>query len=617
MYSTTPDDSIGFEVANPDIGNQPIIYTGTEAVLNVSIKNNTGADIKMENNRDPSNFEVFMPGFFTDDQKKSMTITDISLPDWEFKRDTDLNSMIVLFKGADGTVWKNGESIQFKINKVYSDATPTMDTVQVNINNFIGDNILGNVDENLSLNKKDDPVNTDLTKVLQVNVDNQGNVFVSAQEDPLTNTIYLNFKNIGANPLYNDKDTPWTGQPQVTVTFVYGSTAGSLAPDAKSTASIPGSAWLITVGTTDSQNWSFKNPAVTDQANSPSWVLYPTQDNKTILGTGDQSNVTFAFSNINSFTPAGHTQMYVQFANFPATSKVNYNTAQFIVDVVKQDPPPTRGLLSFFGTNTDASIINIDEPTDHISIPLRWSMFYVDKVKMICNIPGVMPIAKDYYKKDKKPPVPALNYDDATLVIPMQVAQNTSVFITLQAFNHENAYLNALQFTVFISVNFFIDPDGYKYRTIFINNQTWFADNYNYRTAGSMAYNNETQYRKPYGLLYTLAAAQLNTPAGWRLPSQKDWADLIKSVGDDAFKKLMVQGDSTFDAQLGGSSDSAGQADGRIKLSGFYWSGTANPDTPGNNFMAGFYSEPPPGSVNALGSFPQGNYLSVRYVKNS
>ena len=606
---TASSDPVYFSIVNPAADNLPQIYVGVTATLNVAIVNNTGADITLQTGdaNSASGIEVFMPTYFTPQQKAVMTITNVSQPGWAFSYDAAYKGLLLTYGNASGT-WPAGASLTFNIDLVTATASPTIDVVSMNFYNLNGANVPASPQpQNLALNASEPPQAVDLTTVLQLGLDNQGTVYVSVATDPLSNTIFLNIKNIGANSLYNDSK-PWTGNPTVTVSFVYGSTAGALVSTGDS-----GTAWDIGASVVTDQAWGYKNPVNTGTGAAPVWTLYPQQSNTGIIGTGANANVTFAFSNINSFTPAGHTQMMVTFNNFMMNSTTPYKPATFILDISKQDAPLTRGLYGFFGLN--GSIINLTAPTQNILIPLKWFMFYVDNIKLFCSIPGVPLLQRNYYKKDQTPNIQPLANDTFTLTLPIQVAQDTAIFLTLQAFDNNNNYLNSLQFTIFITANFFTDPGGQVYPTLFINNQTWLAANYNYGV-GCIAYDNNNTYRAQYGLLYTEAQAVANTPAGWRIPSQADWNGLITAAGanPNPCTALMVNGVSGFNAQAGGMGDGQGNFNSKGSQ-GYYWTGTANTQQPGNNFDTIF--TPASNSVTPNNSIAITNLLSVRYVKNT
>jgi uncharacterized protein (TIGR02145 family) len=598
-------DSIVFSLQNPAAANQAIIYVGQSATLNVTLQNQTGGKVTIQAG---GTIEIYMPMYFTDAELQAMSVGNFSQTGWSFSYNAAYNALVL--SCANGTSWEENTAFSFEITSVKTDASPATDTVQLNFNGFSGSNLPYQLSAPLALNQPVIHGKADLTDTLMVNLDNQGNLFVSVLNDPLTNTIYLNFKNTGKTALYSGSSM-WSGAPKVSVSFVYGATSGSLAPDQKSEHTSVGSAWKISgsIYVDQTEGWGIKNPEVSDQANSPVWELSPNKNNMGIIGAKDQANVTFAFNNIVSLTPVGHTQMYVQFTGFSKDETTIYNDELFVLDITKQSAPLSRGLINFFGPN---SIIPIDKPTANIQIPLRWAMYYVDQIHLFSTTPGVPIIKKSY------PDASPVDNDNATITIPIQIQQNTAIFFTLQAYDGQGGFLNAIQFTVFIEANFFVDPrDNNKiYPTVFINNQTWMAANLDYYEAdGSLPYDRNTGYEKNYGRLYTAAVAKSNIPDGWRLPTQSDWQGLFDAL-QDAYKTLIAGGSSEFNAQLGGYGDNIPDFQGLgPDGGGYYWSCSADPDTPGSTFFALFYASK--SAVNAGNSFPSTYYLSVRYVKNT
>jgi len=73
--------------------------------------------------------------------------------------------------------------------------------------------------------------------------------------------------------------------------------------------------------------------------------------------------------------------------------------------------------------------------------------------------------------------------------------------------------------------------DGKKYKTVKIGDQTWMAENLNYKADSSFCYNNKESNCAKYGRLYTWNAAKKACPAGWHLPSKVEFEMLINLVG--------------------------------------------------------------------------------------
>jgi uncharacterized protein (TIGR02145 family) len=73
--------------------------------------------------------------------------------------------------------------------------------------------------------------------------------------------------------------------------------------------------------------------------------------------------------------------------------------------------------------------------------------------------------------------------------------------------------------------------DGKKYKTTAIDGKRWMAENLNIKTEGSWCYDNKEYNCEKYGRLYNWNAAKTACPAGWHLPSRKEWGNLAEAAG--------------------------------------------------------------------------------------
>jgi uncharacterized protein (TIGR02145 family) len=80
--------------------------------------------------------------------------------------------------------------------------------------------------------------------------------------------------------------------------------------------------------------------------------------------------------------------------------------------------------------------------------------------------------------------------------------------------------------------SYFTDSrDGKKYRAVKIGGMTWMAQNLNYRTARSGCYEDSILHCDKYGRMYDWNAATTACPAGWHLPTRREWGALAAAVG--------------------------------------------------------------------------------------
>lgn len=582
---------------------KPALQAGVTSTLSVTLTN-TGDGVPLQAGPPASALTLYLPEYVPAAAIGAMAI---ALDHWSCSASPDEGALILTYAGAQAGVWLG--ALAFDITGVTVDASPTDGTFQVNFSQMPGAPV--QLTTPLPLVSAPKPGNASLADVLQVSLDSQGSVFVSTALDPLSNTVFLNVKNIGPQALYTGSGNP--GGARITVGFTYGDTSGALAPaDGHAPVTPPlGSAWNITAGIFVDQTEGWRVLPASPQDSQPTWRMAPEGGNLNLFGTGGQSNVTFAFANIVSLTAIGHTQMTISFTGFLKDDSTAYDPLVMTLDIVKRLPPPTRGLISLFGT--DSPVIPVVDQTAPIDIPLRWSMAEVNAVQIFTSFPGVAPLSRTYAAPPATPQ--PLAYDTATVRIP-GTSTGGLVTTTVQAMDAQGGFLNALQYSSYLQLSVFVDPrDNAVYPVVLLSNKYWMAKNLAYNEAGARVYNDLNENLAEYGRLYTAGSGSVRTPpSGWHVPSAQDWEDLVESFADPAaaYTALTGTGEGQLAAVLGGqyvpAPNGGGQYSG-LCLQGYYQA--INGDTP---TFATFDSTT--GKVVVGGTQVTGTCLSVRYVKD-
>ena len=173
----------------------------------------------------------------------------------------------------------------------------------------------------------------------------------------------------------------------------------------------------------------------------------------------------------------------------------------------------------------------------------------------------------------------------------------------------------------------FTDPrDGQSYDVVKMGGLTWFAENLNFMTEGSVCPEGDSRNCDKYGRLYTWDDARAACPEGWSLPDSADFASLITEAGGSDFAHSMAvageklkstgewfkKGNGTdalgFNALPAGYRGAEGSYDG-IGGYAYFWSATATPDDLAYYLFLDFSSK-----AAGMNAFPKGDYRSVRCV---
>ncbi len=98
--------------------------------------------------------------------------------------------------------------------------------------------------------------------------------------------------------------------------------------------------------------------------------------------------------------------------------------------------------------------------------------------------------------------------------------------------------------------------DGEIYKILNIGEQTWMAENLNYKPKGDTAsycYDNDSTNCKLYGRLYPWKTALNVCPDGWHLPSYGEYAEMLLAIGDETMTGVHLK--STYGGWQGGAGD--------------------------------------------------------------
>ena len=429
----------------------PAVYVGQAASLTVTLTNMTGGAITFT--QTSSSLEVYLPIYYNDVQAAS--VGDILLSGSALSgltaayNSTDI-SWTLTCNTASGITWPNNETLTFTVQQATTSAAPTSGSLVVDLNDLGGgdNNIPVSVEGTVVLVNAPTSTNADLSTAVQMGTLFGGAIFCSSEDNPLVNSIVLFLMNASAaEPLYQGT-TPWSGSPQVTVNFVYGSTSGCLTQDSTMGQD---NAWHISgavTGNNDNGGWTIANPTNTGQGgDSPAWTLTPAATNTSILGTGANASVTFTFSNVVTFTDPGETQMILSFSGFMQSETTAYNDwVSPPLPITKLQSPASLGLVAFQSPPT------VYTGGGNVNVPLSWVGFQIASIEITADPSSGQNPAP--YKTSYTDP-PALVFDDTIITVPnVNVsldAPNVSVTFTNQAYSgpsQTGAELVSLQRTV-------------------------------------------------------------------------------------------------------------------------------------------------------------------------
>jgi len=200
--------------------------------------------------------------------------------------------------------------------------------------------------------------------------------------------------------------------------------------------------------------------------------------------------------------------------------------------------------------STNDRMITIDVPnnktTDHRFSRGGYQLYPYSAVTM--SVSSINQLIAAYDSKDMDCDMSISNIKDGTFVIANGYVAVEMYLDIGCARSHADQGIHVIPLYKLVpeapSSTVFTDRrDGKTYKSIKIGDKTWMTENLNYQTDDSWCYGNDNSNCDKYGRLYTWNSAMRACPAGWHLPSRKEWKLLVTMIGDSSVvgKKLKTR----------------------------------------------------------------------------
>jgi len=588
------EELIPFSLTNDADGSETLAASA-DAAMTLAVTNRSPAAIELA--AGASKLVLKLPGaFFTPGQMTAMKVTEAPAGWAGFAA---ANQTITFTCSKDGT-WEQAQTLRFKIAPMRTDAAPQTLPVYLQPQVPARGDLPPYVPRSLTVTA---PAGAELALPLAASLSGGGVIFRSSNASPLDNTLVLTLRNTSLAPI--STASPAAGKPKVAISFVYGHSAGALAPaEWEANESPPAdSAWRIMAEPAVAlTKWTVANPAGKPP---PAWKLTPAADNSELLGpaSSDTGSFSVRFSKIRSFALPGHTQMVVLCTGFRQNERTRYKDLVITLDIDKVDPPQTRGLVAFHAVDP---VLVATKPDVPLPLTFWWTMFGgVGKVILVTSAPTMPQWQRRYLEPE------LLTTDHAVIEVPPP-ARDEPLFATLQAYDANGTFLNQVQFTTTVRV-MYVKVGHVTYPARRYGNTLWMAADYDYDTGASSSPYLGRPPKGPAGRLYEWRAANDNAPPDWELPTEADWQALIADPKWAAapYPALIDGGASEFDAVLTGQyRPTSNPRYARQGDAGYYWTAT-------QGVAMQFLSQPAPGVV-VKDATPAAatTQMAVRYVRH-
>jgi uncharacterized protein (TIGR02145 family) len=215
-----------------------------------------------------------------------------------------------------------------------------------------------------------------------------------------------------------------------------------------------------------------------------------------------------------------------------------YNASRLITDLIIENGVTHIGAYAFSGLSEVASVTI---PNSVTSIG-KWAFHACISLSFVIYLNPVPPdISEGTFGG-----LP----DSACLYVP---ANNISAYRAADVWKDFKCLKAASAYTDDPTETFTDKRDGKTYKTVKTpDGKTWMAQNLDYRTdGGSWCYNDSVSYCKKYGRLYDGWATEKSCPQGWRLPSNQEWENLVRTAGGKKIAGKMLKSKSSWNENGG------------------------------------------------------------------
>jgi len=230
-----------------------------------------------------------------------------------------------------------------------------------------------------------------------------------------------------------------------------------------------------------------------------------------------------------------------------------------------------------------------------------------------------------------------VGYTGSTSYTNTGLSSGTTYYYEISAYNDNGEGPRSSYVSATTPLTFTDTRDGKVYKMVTINSKTWMAENLNYATTnGSWCHSGISSNCEKYGRLYDWSTAMAGSasssynpsgvqgicPAGWHLPSQAEWNNLITYAGGSATAGTKLKSTSGwvgengtdnygFWALPGGFRNNSEGSFGGNGYYGYWWSSTQS----GTDGAYAKYMDY--GNSHVLdGSYYKSDGFSVRCVRN-